>query len=1348
MSTEMSTREQTVVFGVLAVKLGKVSPEAWEEAAMTTLANAPSDAVTIDVARQLVAQGTISPHDAETIQGMAAQAIRAHGGDALKAINALASEAEVVHTVASSLFEDPHAAATLVQQAGFDPNAKTIAIQAKKFDDQTLATGTADAKTLATDPSFADTVASDPGGVRSHAETIMSGRREPGAAPTVLGTGGPGGQRARSSSDSLPAVQEHFGRYDMVKELGAGGMGKLLIVHDTHLGRDVALKTLLPERLPGGTRTRTGAPTMEILTVPIIARFLQEARIAGQLEHSAIVPAYELGYRPDGSIYYTMRLVRGKSMQDALKECKGLDERLKLLPNFLDVCNAVAYAHTRSVIHRDLKPLNVMIGEFGETLLIDWGIAKIKGVQDIHAQDVVDRAKSLRIGDAEATAKTTYGQAMGSPYFMPPEQAAGKIDEVDERADIYSLGAILYVFLTGHPPYKEMKVMEFLDKVQSFDPRPIREQQPDAPAELIAICERAMARKREDRYQSALDLRDEVRKYIDGGLVGAYKYSMKELVLRWIKRHKAILSTAAAGLVAFLVLAVYSYIAVTIQRDEAVTQRNRAEENEKIASRERDNAETELYFANTSLAQQSIKAGQMAAARAQLAGAPAKDRNWEWGHFQRLCNLDRMTLEIGGQYVALGPNGTIITGNDRGTISVVDGETGESKARLIEKAGYGYAFATSADGKRAAMNGPTGVRVWDIASGQEIFTKPHELPEGKAFPFGVTLTADGGRVAANQPDEIGRVWDVASGSLLLEAPAALGGVYLDAKGGTAAAAYLDRENAAFMAKFFSLADKGEIKAFSFEVDNSIKEIVFSPDGGHVALSTDQALILFETAGWTQPMGAPIAGPFGKPDTTVFSADGKYLAAATKDGAVFRIKLGSTPGQYEGFYTSAPHSGDVRSIAIAADAGLLVTGSGDRSIHVYHLDTLELISRYPGHDGAVFDVAVDSTGARMASTSEDSYTKVWDLASDLNRYFHPLGDRPVAFAQDQGLLAIGIEKVVVIAEAATGKALRVIDAPGAKMLAWDPAGTRLAIYQGGGSGAGKITVRDTAADDQPVQEMMMVGTVTRLAIAGDGSALVTDGDEGLQVVDLASGTALPVEGAVNWALAPRGNALAVGTGARVSVYTLPGLAEAGGLDVAGAPGLLWGPDGARLYIATQKMEGGYAVGETLRWDLATKAALPPLTGHGQVVTAVADNAQWIATGSGGKDNLILWDAATGEKKGALEGHAGSVVCLGFSPDGSRLASGGIDGTFKLWDTTDGGLIATVQDTGLSATGTVFDTVRWQVAFTPDGNTLATISNPPLPPVALPSFPWDEAKYGGDAAAPLQQRIEQWKRAQAR
>lgn len=1338
MSTEKTTPEVTVLFGLMAVRMGKVNTQQWEEAAAKTIAQATPDAATLDVGQHLVAQGAISPHDAATIQGMAAEAIRVHGGDTLAAINALASD--LVHTVASSLFEDPHSAATIVQAAGLDPTARTLSLDAA-----TIATDPGAAKTLATDPSFAETIATDPsaeqtvasspGGNLSHAPTMMAGRRAGGAAPTILGAG-PAGSARRSSGDTLPAVQEHEGRYEFVKELAAGGMGKLIIVHDQHLGRDIALKTLLPERLPGGTRTRTGAPTMEILTVPIIARFLQEARIAGQLEHPNIVPAYELGYRPDGSLYYTLRLVRGKSMQEALKEAKNLPERLKLLPSFLDVCNAVAFAHSRGVIHRDLKPLNVMIGEFGETLLIDWGIAKIKGAQDIHASDVVERARSLKIGDAEATAKTTYGQAMGSPFFMPPEQAAGKTDEVDERADNYSLGAMLYVFLTGHPPYHGMKVMEFLEKVQTFAPRPILEQEPEAPRELVAICERAMARKREDRYQSALDIRNELRNYIDGGLVGAYQYKLGELLRRWVKKHWKILSTAAAGIVAFSVLGVYSYFAVLEQRNEAQRQ-------ERIAATERDNAEKRLYFASTALAQRSVETNQTVAARTQLEAAPADYRNWEWGHFLQLANQDRMTLEIGGQYVALGPNNTIITGNDRGTLSVVDAKTGESKARLAELSGYGYAFSVSADGTRAAMNGPSGVQVWDLDSGTLLFSNSTKLEEGKRFPFMVSLSADGSVVAANQPDHVARVWNAVGGQLLGEAPAHLGGAYLNAAGTMAFVANIAPDTQSLGVTVLNVADASVLKQLDFGAGLSVKDAVFSPDGKLLAVPTDEALVLLDTATWSQPISS-IAARFTKGDTVAFSADGKYLAAATKDGTVFRL---NTADYQDTFFANVPHTAAVRSIAIAGDAGLLLTASEDRSLHLYDLATLDLIKRYPGHDASIFDVAVDPAGTRMASASFDGITKLWDLEANLNRLAYPRsGDQPVAFAQEAGRIALGTPRGVVLADAATERTLHVVaQAAGAQHIALSATGNLLAVDD---PAKGKLALLDVSGEPTVKQEVDTLGKVSRVAITHAGDGVVLDGAAGLRTLDPATGELRPVDGAVAWALSPKAAHLAVelpGADAKqvkIAVLQVPGLTAVGEVQAVAGTQLLWGSDGAVLYLGSARADAKQTQGVLQRWDVATKALLPELLGHGQAISAVADATPYIATGSG-DSTIILWDRATGQPLHTLKGHASKITALAFSPDASRLVSASFDGTFQLWDTAEGRTIGTLQSTGASSVDVALGDTRWFASFTPDGKTLATLSHPALPPFVLHAFPWEASAYGA-AEEPLQPQVERLKR----
>ena len=271
-------------------------------------------------------------------------------------------------------------------------------------------------------------------------------------------------------------------RYTFIRLHATGGIGRIWLVRDNHLGREIALKELRPEQADNSA---------------LWARFMSEAQITGQLEHPGIVPVYELGCRPDNhQPFYTMRFVRGLTLSEAgrsfheRRTAGRVDtlEWLNLVDAFVTVCNTVAYAHSRGVLHRDLKGQNVMLGGFGEVEVLDWGLAKL-----IDGPDDESHLSPLGLDQARSAAcrNTQHGQMLGTPSYMAPEQAKGNLEQIDGRTDVYGLGAILYEILTGKPPFSDGDTLEVLRCVKEEDPVPPRSVWADVPPALESACLRA-----------------------------------------------------------------------------------------------------------------------------------------------------------------------------------------------------------------------------------------------------------------------------------------------------------------------------------------------------------------------------------------------------------------------------------------------------------------------------------------------------------------------------------------------------------------------------------------------------------------------------------------------------------------------------------------------------------------------------------------------------------------------------------------------------------------------------------------------------------------------------------------
>ena len=553
--------------------------------------------------------------------------------------------------------------------------------------------------------------------------------------------------------DSVPGVSEVPGRYTLRSEHARGGMGRVLLVHDEHMGRDIALKELLPELLEGSGADKE-TPVRK--SMPIMARFLQEALITGQLEHPAIVPVYELGNRANGTIYYTMKLVRGQSLSQALRAVEDLPQRLELLPHFVDLCNAIAYAHSRNVIHRDIKPGNVMVGEFGETVVLDWGLAKVRDREDVHADELTDTFHALNLGEQVDFAKTRYGQALGTPAYMPPEQAKGAIDEVDERSDVYSLGAVLYELLTGQPPHQADSIREILRRVVETSPEPPESLDKRVPAELSAICMRALAPEPGDRYQSARDIATEIERFRSGAMVAAYSYSLREVVGRFVRKHKIALSGAAA-VFATIVISVTAFVLFLQQsnreleaslqresemREEAENAKEVAQEQTEAAEaarqasdKARADAERQAYLSSILAARSMLAENKASLAKKTLLSAPENSREIEWPYYLLQTDESIATLGDGTTplvYAAFTEYPQVILVSETGVVQTWNARTQERTSEFETMMPVTHA-ALSPDRKRIALCHvvDANLQVWSLEDNTLLFNRSEERAQSR-----------------------------------------------------------------------------------------------------------------------------------------------------------------------------------------------------------------------------------------------------------------------------------------------------------------------------------------------------------------------------------------------------------------------------------------------------------------------------------------------------------------------------------------------------------------------------------------------------------------------------------------
>ncbi|HKQ60247.1 MAG TPA: serine/threonine-protein kinase [Candidatus Polarisedimenticolaceae bacterium] len=369
---------------------------------------------------------------------------------------------------------------------------------------------------------------------------------------------------------TIDALDPKTERYTLSRLHSKGGLGQVWLARDTTLDREVAFKEIRPERAEHPN---------------VWARFVREAKITGGLEHPSIVPIYELSRRGDtGRPFYTMRFIRGRTLREAIAAyhakresgAAGSLDLQTLLNALVGVANAVAYAHAKGVIHRDLKPDNVVLGDYGEVILLDWGLAKAQGTPDEPPPERPPEPLSSGGGTVEGT-------VLGTPAYMAPEQAAGRTDEVGPKSDVYGLGAILYEILTSRPPVEGAGSLEVLLRaVQGPRPRP-RTLRPDVPPALEAICMQAVAVAPDDRYPSAAAFSEDIRRFLADEPVSAWPEPRTRRAARWARRHRTLVTSAGILLAAAVFVLAAGTVLLGRKNREIEAQRAHAEENFRLA---------------------------------------------------------------------------------------------------------------------------------------------------------------------------------------------------------------------------------------------------------------------------------------------------------------------------------------------------------------------------------------------------------------------------------------------------------------------------------------------------------------------------------------------------------------------------------------------------------------------------------------------------------------------------------------------------------------------------------------------------------------------------------------------
>ena len=694
-------------------------------------------------------------------------------------------------------------------------------------------------------------------------------------------------------------------RFRIVRPYARGGLGEVFLADDPELDRQVALKEL--------RSYHAHDPVSQ-------SRFLLEAKVTGRLEHPGIVPVYGLGRHADGRPYYAMRFIEGETLKEAIERFHNAEQPIRrptvereiafrrLLRSVIDACNAVAYAHSRGVVHRDLKPENIMLGRFGETLVVDWGIAKPLPDPGVEPADGPSPG-----APGDDSSLTRPGSAIGTPQYMSPEQAAGDLDRVGPASDVYSLGATLYCLLVGHGPFPSGGVADVLERVRrGIFPGPRRVRRSIDPA-LEAICLKAMALKPEDRHATPMALAEEIEAWLAD--------------VRYRSEHERTLVDAKRTLAR-----------LCIERAHNLFDRQRQDEGMLWLTRALESIPAESLdlarVVRTSLAgwhagaklmerclahRDAVHAVAFSPDGRTLATACADRTARLWDVAQGMPLSAPMNHEGAVRSLAFSPDGRLLaTTSDDGTMRRWDALTGTPIGSPIRHEEPVRVVRFSPDGSKIATASRASLPcLWDAATGRPIGEEEPGEPEARVLAIG--FNPDGTLLAVAGDD--GTVWlrETATGRRLGRALRHEGAVPVLAfspDGRTLVCGCGDGR-----ARLWALDGETPLAEFAHRVEAGF--VAFNPAGRSVATACPDGSARLWDAGTGKPIGEPMTHR-AQVDCLAFHPDGTMVATGSPDGTV---RLWDADN---GLPIGPPleHRGAVQALAFSPDARRLATAGSD------------------------------------------------------------------------------------------------------------------------------------------------------------------------------------------------------------------------------------------------------------------------------------------------------------------------------------------------------------------------------------------------------------------------------------